>query len=468
MNVVENIRYNVPLPLFCLLIILSGCNFREVLDDYPVSGVQITLDWTGVAENLPETVRVIFYPKDAEGRKVDGYLPAAGGEMKVPPGHYAMIVYNYSTECVCIEGDECYGTIRAYTERCIGMDAGEDMIWSPDDFYVVALDDVEIAKSEAAMVMKLKPERVVSSYSFAVKVDGVENISAVVCYVSGLNGGYFLGRRLCTLAEVPVYVENDCKNGLLQGHFSHFRLPKSADTRVDSPVVLTINFGCPVKRVAGKGAGAGMLQNIPKMLEITRAVADAVKIPVTVKTRLGWDAGSKIIVDLAEQLQDCGIAALTIHGRTRAQMYTGEADWTLIGEVKNNPRMHIPIIGNGDVTTPQRAKECFDRYGVDAVMIGRASFGRPWIFKEVKHYLETGEEIPPLSSEWKLNVLRQEVEDSVKLLDERRGILHVRRHLAASPLFKGIPNFRETRIAMLRAETKEELYRIFNEIEKLI
>lgn len=251
---------------------------------------------------------------------------------------------------------------------------------------------------------------------------------------------------------------------------------KDTDTMVEAariveqarPDILDINFGCPVKRVAGKGAGAGMLQNIPKMLEITRAVADAVKIPVTVKTRLGWDAGSKIIIDLAEQLQDCGIAALTIHGRTRAQMYTGEADWTLIGEVKNNPRMHIPIIGNGDVTTPQRAKECFDRYGVDAVMIGRASFGRPWIFKEVKHYLETGEEIPPLSSEWKLNVLRQEVEDSVKLLDERRGILHVRRHLAASPLFKGIPNFRETRIAMLRTETKEELYRIFDEIEKLI
>ena len=169
---------------------------------------------------------------------------------------------------------------------------------------------------------------------------------------------------------------------------------KDTDTMVEAariveqarPDILDINFGCPVKRVAGKGAGAGMLQNIPKMLEITRAVADAVKIPVTVKTRLGWDAGNKIIVDLAEQLQDCGIAALTIHGRTRAQMYTGEADWTLIGEVKNNPRMHIPVIGNGDVTTPQRAKECFDRYGVDAIMIGRASFGRPWIFKEVKHY----------------------------------------------------------------------------------
>ena len=234
------------------------------------------------------------------------------------------------------------------------------------------------------------------------------------------------------------------------------------------PDVIDINFGCPVKRVAGKGAGAGMLQNIPLMLEITRAVVDAVKIPVTVKTRLGWDANSKIIVDLAEQLQDCGIAALTIHGRTRAQMYTGEADWTLIGEVKKNPRMHIPIIGNGDITTPQRAKECFDLYGVDAIMIGRASFGRPWFFKEVKHYLETGEELPPLSSEWRLNVLRQEVEDSVNLLDERRGILHVRRHLAASPLFKGIPNFRDTRIAMLRAETKEELYRIFEEIEPLL
>lgn len=233
-----------------------------------------------------------------------------------------------------------------------------------------------------------------------------------------------------------------------------------------APDVLDLNFGCPVKRVAGKGAGAGMLRNIPLMLEITRAVVDAVKIPVTVKTRLGWDAEHKIIVTLAEQLQDCGIAALTIHGRTRAQMYTGEADWSLIGAVKNNPRMHIPIIGNGDVDTPQRAKECFDRYGVDGVMIGRASFGRPWIFREVKHFLQTGEELTDLVPVWKLNVLRREVEDSVNLLDERRGILHVRRHLAATPLFKGIPNFRETRIAMLRAETKNELYRILDHIEQ--
>ena len=232
------------------------------------------------------------------------------------------------------------------------------------------------------------------------------------------------------------------------------------------PAILDLNFGCPVKRVAGKGAGSGLLQNIPKMLEITRAVVNAVRIPVTVKTRLGWDAEHKIIVPLAEQLQDCGIEALTIHGRTRAQMYTGEADWTLIGEVKNNPRMRIPIIGNGDVTTPQRAQECFDRYGVDAIMVGRASFGRPWIFKEIKHFLQTGEELPPLSFQWRMDVLRQEVKDSVALLDERRGILHVRRHLAASPLFKGIPNFRDTRIAMLRAETLEELNAILNHIEE--
>ena len=232
------------------------------------------------------------------------------------------------------------------------------------------------------------------------------------------------------------------------------------------PDILDINFGCPVKRVAGKGAGAGMLQNIPKMLEITRAVVDAVKIPVTVKTRLGWDADHKIIVDLAERLQDCGIEALTIHGRTRAQMYTGEADWTLIGAVKENPRMHIPIIGNGDVTTPQRAAECFERYGVDAVMIGRGSFGRPWIFKEVKHFLETGEEFPPLSFDWKMDVLREEVRQSVARLDERRGILHIRRHLAATPLFKGLPNFRDTRIAMLRAETVDELFSIFDDIKE--
>ena len=234
------------------------------------------------------------------------------------------------------------------------------------------------------------------------------------------------------------------------------------------PDVLDINFGCPVKKVAGKGAGAGMLQNIPLMLEITRAVVDAVKLPVTVKTRLGWNEENKIITTLAEQLQDCGIEALTIHGRTRSQMYTGEADWTLIGEGKNNPRIKIPIIGNGDVTTPQRAKECFDRYGVDAVMVGRATFGRPWVFKEIRHYLDTGEEDCGLTTKWKLDVLRREILKSVELAPkgELGGIIHVRRHLASSPLFKGIPNFKETRIAMLRAETLDELNSILNHIEE--
>lgn len=240
------------------------------------------------------------------------------------------------------------------------------------------------------------------------------------------------------------------------------------------PDVLDLNFGCPVKKVAGKGAGAGMLQNVPQMLAITRAVVDAVPdTPVTVKTRLGWDHDHRIIVDLAEQLQDCGIKALTIHGRTRAQMYTGEADWSLITEVKENPRMHIPIIGNGDITTPERAVECFERYGVDAIMVGRATFGQPWIFYEINQALghtapSAGmlpSKHPLLSTGWKMDILREQVLTSVNRIDEYRGILHVRRHLAASPIFKGIPNFRETRIRMLRAETVSELFGILDEIE---
>jgi len=234
------------------------------------------------------------------------------------------------------------------------------------------------------------------------------------------------------------------------------------------PDIIDINFGCPVKKVAGKGAGAGMLRDVPKMLEITKRVVEAVQIPVTVKTRLGWDDSSKIIVDLAESLQDCGIAALAIHGRTRAQMYTGEADWSLIGAVKNNQRMHIPIIGNGDVTNPEIARRRFDETGVDAVMIGRASIGRPWIFEEIKQYLIHGTSVDtlvPHSFKWKLEIIKQQVEDSVRRLDERRGIIHIRRHLAATPIFKGIPNFRETRIAMLRAETVADLFQIIDSVE---
>ena len=212
------------------------------------------------------------------------------------------------------------------------------------------------------------------------------------------------------------------------------------------PDLIDLNFGCPVKKVAGKGAGAGMLQNIPKMLEITQKVVDAVKLPVTVKTRLGWNHEQLIITSLAEQLQDCGIQGLTIHGRTRSQMYTGNADWTLIGEVKRNPRIHIPIIGNGDIHSLDEADKAFDEYGVDAVMIGRATFGCPWIF--CRKNLDFNE---------KLDILEELLRINVERIDEKRGILHTRRHLAATPIFKGIPNFRQTRIAMLRAETMPDL-----------
>lgn len=223
------------------------------------------------------------------------------------------------------------------------------------------------------------------------------------------------------------------------------------------PDVIDLNFGCPVKKVAGKGAGSGMLRNIPLMLDITKTVVKAVKTPVTVKTRLGWDSNSVIIPTLAEQLQDCGIQALTIHGRTRAQMYTGEADWTLIGEVKNNPRINIPIIGNGDICTPEQAKQAFERYGVDAIMIGRATFGRPWIFKEMVDYLSNNTQAEPLSLDMKMNILKEQLQINVDRIDEYRGILHTRRHLASSPIFKGIPDFKQMRIAMLRANTVKEL-----------
>ena len=234
------------------------------------------------------------------------------------------------------------------------------------------------------------------------------------------------------------------------------------------PNVIDLNFGCPVKKVAGKGAGAGMLQNIPLMLEITREVVKAVHIPVTVKTRLGWDASHLIITDLAEQLQDCGIEALTIHGRTRSQMYTGKADWTLIGEVKKNPRIHIPIIGNGDITSAEEAKQAFETYGVDGVMVGRASFGCPWIFKEMRNYLDGKPSDENLDLNKKLDILLEQLHINVARIDEYRGILHTRRHLAASPIFKGIPDFRQTRIAMLRATTVKELEDILAKCREII
>ena len=231
-----------------------------------------------------------------------------------------------------------------------------------------------------------------------------------------------------------------------------------------SPDVIDLNFGCPVKKVASKGAGSGMLRNIPLLLEITKEVVKAVKTPVTVKTRLGWDSENLVITTLAEQLQDCGIEALTIHGRTRAQMYTGNADWSLIKEVKDNPRIHIPIIGNGDITTAEEAKMAFERYGVDAVMVGRATFGRPWVFKEMNELIQGIDgSSTALTIDDKIDILKEQLEINVEKIDEYRGILHTRRHLASSPIFKGIPDFKQTRIAMLRANTVDELNSILED-----
>lgn len=232
------------------------------------------------------------------------------------------------------------------------------------------------------------------------------------------------------------------------------------------PDFIDINFGCPVKKVAHKGAGAGMLRNIPLMLEITREVVKAVRLPVTVKTRLGWDCNNIIIADLAEQLQDCGIAALTVHGRTRSQMYTGEADWETIARVKENPRMTIPLIGNGDITSGEKAREAFDRYGVDGIMVGRASIGAPWIFNDINRALGRGGAEPSMLDKFRL--LRRQILESVERIDEYRGILHIRRHLAVSPLFKGIPNFRPTRIEMLQADTLDRLMGIIDRVENML
>ncbi len=229
-----------------------------------------------------------------------------------------------------------------------------------------------------------------------------------------------------------------------------------------NPDVIDLNFGCPVKKVASKGAGAGMLRDIPKLLDITRKVVNAVSLPVTVKTRLGWDCENKIITDLGPMLQDCGIKALTVHGRTRSQMYTGKADWTLIKALKDDPRMEIPIIGNGDITTPEEARDAFEQFGVDGVMIGRASFGAPWIFHDVRQLLDTGS-WTPLPLDQKFDMLYRQINESIERIDEYRGILHIRRHLAATPLFKGIPNFRDTRIRMLRADTLADLNEVMKE-----
>ena len=269
--------------------------------------------------------------------------------------------------------------------------------------------------------------------------------------------GKSLAKLITYEYEKPIGIQ-------IYGHIPEAMVEAAKMVEKSNPDLIDINFGCPVNKIAKRGAGSGMMREPDKLVEITRQVVKAVKLPVTVKTRLGWDENSKIIVELAEQLQDVGIAALTIHGRTRCQMYKGEADWTLIGEVKKNPRMTIPIIGNGDISTPEEAKEAFDKYGVDAIMIGRASFGHPWIFKEIKHYLKTGELLPPLSVEERVELAKRHLAKSIEIKGEKVGILEMRRHLSC--YFKGLNNFKDTRLKLVTLTNPDELYSILDFIKE--
>ncbi|MEZ7873458.1 MAG: tRNA dihydrouridine synthase DusB [Bacteroidales bacterium] len=250
----------------------------------------------------------------------------------------------------------------------------------------------------------------------------------------------------------------------IYGHIPEAMVEAAKMAEEAQPSFIDINFGCPVNKIANRGAGSGMMRYPDKMVDITRRVVEAVKLPVTVKTRLGWDENSKIIVELAEQLQETGIEALTIHGRTRAQLYKGEADWTLIGEIKRNPRMRIPIIGNGDITTDIQAKEAFERYGVDGVMIGRATYGRPWIFREIKHFLQTGEHMPPLTVEEKVDLAKRHLLKSVEVKGERVGVLEMRRHLSA--YFKSLPDFKPIRMKLVTEDSHIELLNILDQIKE--
>ena len=267
-----------------------------------------------------------------------------------------------------------------------------------------------------------------------------------------------------TLAKMRIYDYERPIGIQIYGHIPEALVEAAARAEAAGPDFIDINFGCPVNKIAKRGAGSGMMRYPDKMVEITRSVVDAVKLPVTVKTRLGWDDESKIIVELAERLQDVGIEALTVHGRTRAQLYKGEADWTLIGEIKRNPRMHIPIIGNGDITTPEKALEAFEKYGVDGIMIGRASFGHPWIFREVKHYLATGELLPPMSVSERVELAKKHLAKSLEVKGERVGVLEMRRHLSC--YFKGLENFKETRLKLVTLNDPSELFALLDFINE--
>ena len=298
------------------------------------------------------------------------------------------------------------------------------------------------------------------SFRYMCKKFGADVVYTEFISSDGLIRDAWKSRAKLNIAEFERPVGIQIYGHLIEPMVEAARIAESAN-----PDIIDINFGCPVKKIANRGAGSGMMRDPDLMVEMTRQIVKAVNKPVTVKTRLGWSDEMKNIEEIALRLQDVGIAALTIHGRTRSQMYRGEADWTLIGKIKNDPRIHIPIIGNGDVTTPEQAKRCFDEFGVDAIMVGRATFGCPWIFEDMQHYLATGELLPPRTLQWCVDILKEHVERSIEWIgDERKGIVHSRRHFAASPAFKGLFDFRQTRIALLRADTKAEVFQIMDDI----
>ena len=296
-----------------------------------------------------------------------------------------------------------------------------------------------------------------ASFRFVCKEYGAD-----VLYTEFISSDGLIRDSAKTIAKMQVYDYERPIGIQIYGHIPEAMVDAAVRAEEAGPDFIDINFGCPVNKIARRGAGSGMMREPDKMVDITRRVVDAVHLPVTVKTRLGWDEESKIIVPLAERLQDAGISALTIHGRTRSQLYRGEADWTLIGEVKANPRMRIPIIGNGDITTPEQAREAFDRYGVDGIMIGRASFGHPWIFRDIRHYLDTGEILPPMSVAERVALARRHLAKSLEVKGPRVGVLEMRRHL--SSYFKGLDNFRETRLRLVTTDDPEELFCVIDYI----
>ncbi len=289
-----------------------------------------------------------------------------------------------------------------------------------------------------------------------------KEFGADMTYTEFVNSDALIRNAQKSLQKLYIAPEEHPIGAQIYGNEVESMAQSAIIAEAQGPDLIDINFGCPVRKIAGRGAGSGMMRNVPLMVEITKRVVESVKLPVTVKTRLGWDEDSKNIEEIALRLQDVGISALTIHGRTRAQMYKGEADWTLIGKIKNNPLIKIPIIGNGDITSARGAKEAIDRYGVDGIMVGRATFGRPWIFRDIKHYLTTGEELLEPSVEERVAIARRHLELSVAAKGEKVGVLEMRRHFSC--YFKGFPDFKDIRIRLVTLPTAEELLPIFDEI----